>query len=79
MRLAKLTKTYWLNFKNLRGVRRQEPINTWEDMKTQLWSKYLPPSYHQTLLDEWQSLTQEGKFVAEYIEKFDHYLLKCEV
>ena len=52
MRLTKVTKTYWLNVENLRGVRRQEPIYTWEDMKTQLRSKYLPPSYHQTLLDE---------------------------
>ena len=57
MRLTKLAKTYCLNVENLRGVRRQEPIYTWEDMKTQLCSKYLPPSYYQTLLDEWQSLT----------------------
>ena len=48
-------------------------------MKAQLRTKYLLPSYHQTLLDEWQSLTQEGKLVAEYIEKFDHYVLKCGV
>ena len=79
MRLTKLAKIYWLNDENLREVRRQEPIYTWEDMKTQLRSKYLPPSYDQTLLDEWQSLTQEGKPVGEYIEKFDHYLLKCGV
>ena len=79
MRLTKLAKTYWLNVESLRGVRSQGPIYTWEDMKTQLRSKYLLPSYHQTLLDEWQSLTQEGKPVAEYIEKFDHYLLKCGV
>ena len=63
----------------MRGVRHQEPIYTWEDMKTQIRSKYLPPSYHQTLFDEWQNLTQEGKPVAEYIEKFDYYLLKCGV
>ena len=79
MRLTKLAKTYWLNVENLRGVRCQEPIYTWEDMKTQLHSKYLLPSYHQTLLDEWQSLTQEEKPVAKHIEKFDHYLLKCGV
>ena len=79
MRLTKLAKTYWLNVESLRGVRRQEPIDTWEDMKAQLRSKYLPPSYHQTLFDEWQSLTQEGKSVAEYIKKFNHYLLKCRV
>ena len=79
MRLTKLTKTYWLNVEGLRAVKHQDPIDTWDDMKTQLRTKYLPPSYHQTLLDEWQSLSQEGKTVTEYIEKFDHYLLKCGV
>ena len=57
MRLTKLAKTYWLNVEGLRSVRRQEPIDTWDDMKAQLRIKYLPPSYHQTLLDEWQSLS----------------------
>ena len=52
MRLTKLAKTYWLNVEGLRAVRRQDPIDTWDDMKTQLRTKYLPPSYHQTLLDE---------------------------
>ena len=28
MRLTKLAKTYWLNVESLKGVRRQEPINT---------------------------------------------------
>ena len=56
MRLTKLAKTYWLNVEGLRVVRHQEPIDTLGDMKAQLRTKYLPPSYHQTLLDEWQSL-----------------------
>ena len=34
MRLTKLAKTYWLNVEGLRVVRRQDPIDTWDDMKT---------------------------------------------
>ena len=33
MRLTKLAKTYWLNVEGLGAVRRQDPIDTWDDMK----------------------------------------------
>ena len=48
-------------------------------MKVKLREKYLPPSHHQLLLEEWQRLTQDGKSVSEYIEIFDRYLLRCGV
>ena len=48
-------------------------------MKEKLREKYLPPSYHQRLLDQWQKLTQDGKPMVDYITKFDEYFLKCGV
>ena len=48
-------------------------------MKAKLRGKYLPPSYHQRLLDQWKRLTQGSKSVAEYIEKFDEFMMRCDV
>ena len=48
-------------------------------MKDKLREKYLPPCYHQRLLDQWQKLTQGNRPADEYIAKFDEYLMRCNV
>ena len=79
IKLLGQAKTYLLNIERLLRTRRHDPIETWEEKKEKLREKYLPPSYHQHLLDRWQKLTQDGKLVAECIENFDGYLLRCGV
>ena len=44
-----------------------------------LREKYLPMSYNQRLLDQWQRLTQGTRSVAEYIAKFDEFVMRCNV
>ena len=48
-------------------------------MKEKLKSKYLPVSYRQRMLDEWQNLKQGSKPVSEYIAKFDEYMYRCDI
>ena len=48
-------------------------------MKLKLREKYLPISYHQRLLDQWQKPSQESKTVSEYIAKFDEYVMRCSI
>ena len=36
-------------------------------------------SYNQILLDQWQRLTQGIRSVAEYIAKFDEFVMGCNV
>ena len=57
MKLLGQAKTYWLNVECLVAARREEPIETWDEMKHKLQEKYLPSSYkrpHPVTLDvEW--------------------------
>ncbi|XP_038989081.1 uncharacterized protein LOC120112937 [Phoenix dactylifera] len=79
MRLLGQAKYYWQNVERLILHRRQEPIRTWDEMKDKLREKYLPTSYQQRLLDQWQTLTWGNKSVTDYIAKFDEYLMRCHV
>ncbi|XP_038975300.1 uncharacterized protein LOC103717641 [Phoenix dactylifera] len=79
MRLLGQAKYYWQNVERLILNRRQELIRTWDEMKDKLREKYLPTSYQQRLLDQWQTLTQGNKSVIDYIAKFDEFLMRCHV
>jgi len=46
-------------------------------MKLKLQEKYIPTSYKQRLLDQWQRLTQGNQPVSEHIKKFDQFLVRC--
>ena len=48
-------------------------------MKEKLKAKYLPVSFRQRMLDDWNNLKQGSKPVSEYIAKFDEYMSRCDV
>jgi len=48
-------------------------------MKLKLRKKYLPVSYYQRLLDQWQRLSQENRTVSEYIARFDKFVMRCSI
>ena len=54
-------------------------ILTWGEMKETLIEKYVPTSYKQRLLDQWQHLSQWSKPVSEYITKFDEFMSRCDM
>ncbi|XP_073117835.1 uncharacterized protein [Elaeis guineensis] len=79
MKLVRQARLYWESVECLLNQRRQDPIETWDEMKEKLREKYLPTSYQQRLLDQWQRFTQGNRLVIEYIARFDEYLMRCGV
>ena len=78
-KLIRQARLYWGDVE--RSVRYQGKISiaTWRDMKIWLREEYVPASYHQRLLDQWQRLTQGTKSVSEYIAKFSEFVMRCSV
>jgi len=52
IKLIAQASQYWANLETIRELRKEHPIGTWRDMKTQLKQKYLPSSYYPRLLDK---------------------------
>ncbi|CAL2237611.1 unnamed protein product [Prunus armeniaca] len=70
---------FWTNVETQLERAGEEPIIHWGEMKERLKQKYLPLSYEQSLLDEWQTLRQDDMLVAEYIAKFEEFMLRCDI
>jgi len=49
MKLVDQTRQYWANVEKLMILRRQEPVQTWDEMKLKLKEKCLHVSYKQHL------------------------------
>ena len=77
MKLIGQVRQYWTNVEKLMKLRIQEPNQSWDEMKMKLQEKYLPMSYNQHLLDQWQRLSRGNRPVSEYIKKFDQFLVRC--
>ena len=78
-RLVRQARLYWGNVELLIGRRGDDPITTWRAMKVRLREKYVPMSYKQKLLDQWQNLRQGNRPVSEYIAKFDEFVMRCHL
>ena len=79
IRLVRQARLYWRNVECIARQRGDLPIVTWRNMKRKLREKYLPMSYQQRLLDQWQRLTQDNKTVSEYVAKFDEFVMRCNI
>jgi len=77
MKLSGQASQYWTNLENRRAARGRPPIDTWDRMKEELETKYVPPSFSARLMDNWHQLTQGNKSVKEYVEKFDEFFIRC--
>jgi hypothetical protein len=56
MKLSGTTQLYWEGVEESLIRRGQLPITDWVEMKTKLEKKYLPRSYRENLLDQWNNL-----------------------
>ncbi|CAB4282663.1 unnamed protein product [Prunus armeniaca] len=84
VRLAKIkllgqAGLFWTNVETQLKRAGEEPIVHWVDMKERLKQKYVPFSYQQRLLDQWQTLRQGNMPVIEYIGKFEEFMFRCDV
>jgi len=50
MKLVDQARQYWANVKKLMTLRRQEPVQIWDEMELKLQKKYLPVSYKNAYL-----------------------------
>lgn len=79
MKLVGQARLHQTNVKTQRQLRHKEPIELWEDMKNKLKEKYVLSSYHSKLMDQWNTLRQGNSFVVKYIEKFEGFILRCQI
>ena len=77
MRRVRLARLHWANLERTRRQQELPPITTWQDMKLKLKEKYLPESYNQKLLDQWNRIRQGNRSVSDYIAQFDDFTVRC--
>jgi len=53
------------------------PIDTWDRMKKELETKYVPPLFSARLMDNWPQYTQGNKSAKENVEKSIEFLIRC--
>jgi hypothetical protein len=67
MKLIDEAKIYWIDVEDCLETRGKLHITDWIKMKQKLQEKYLPQSYKNKLLDQWNNLRQGNKSINEYI------------
>ena len=79
MKLVSQAKLYWTNYERLMTRGHRVPVISWDEMKEVLKEKYVPVTYRQRMLDQWQRLNQGSRPVGDYISKFDEFLSRCDL
>lgn len=79
LKLVRQARLYWATLERRQLLEGRDPIVTWHAMKARLRSNYVPTSYEQSLLDQWQGLIQGSKTVNEYIATFQEYTMRCNI
>jgi len=79
IKLLGQARTYWKNQEHIFRQRPGQRTATWAEMKEKLKAKYLPVSFRQRMLDDWQNLKQGSKPVSDYIAKFDEFMSRCDI
>jgi len=79
MMLINEAKTCWRDVEDCLEMRGKPPITDWIKMKQKLQEKYLPRSYRNKLLEQWNSIRQGNKSINEYITQFNDYMIRCAI
>jgi len=69
-------RLYWGDVDDCLERRVKPPITDLTKMKQKLQEKYIPWSYRNKLLDQWNNLRQGNKSVNEYITQFIDYMMR---
>jgi hypothetical protein len=69
-------RLYWGDVGDCLERRVKPPITDLTKMKQKLQEKYIPWSYRNKLLDQWNNLRQGNKSVNEYITQFIDYMMR---
>ncbi|XP_022880942.1 uncharacterized protein LOC111398247 [Olea europaea var. sylvestris] len=79
LKLTGTAELFWKSVEDLLERRHATPVGSWAEMKRRPQEKYLPQSYRDNLLDQWNVLTQGSRPVTEYVAQFDEFRMKCQV
>ena len=79
IKLKKHASIWWENLKKKRAREGKSKIKTWEKMRKQLTSKFLPYHYHQDNYMQLHKLRQLSMTVEEYTREFELLSMKCEL
>ena len=63
----------------IRHKNREQPIDTWEEMKAIMRKRFIPSHYHRELYQWLQSLTQGSKSVEDYHKEMEIAMIKANV
>ena len=53
IKLTGQARHYWENAKRLMWLRSEVPVEIWDEMKEKFRQEYIPPSFSQQLLENW--------------------------
>jgi hypothetical protein len=57
----------------------QEPISTWEEMKLEMHTRFIPDHYTRDLFNKLQKLTQGTKSVEEYFKEMELTMMRLKL
>ena len=79
LNFRKYASIWWCNVVTKRVRKGKGKIRTWENKKSKLKSRFLPPHYLQDNFLKLHYLKQGSKSVEEYTREFKQLLLKCDL
>jgi hypothetical protein len=57
----------------------QEPIATWEEMKLEMHTRFVPDHYNRDLFNKLQKLTQGTKSMEEYFKEMEMTVMRIKL
>lgn len=70
---------WWQQLKSTRSRQGKDKIATWEKMKKNMRSTFLPPNYSRLIYQQLQNLKQGHRKVTEYTTEFYLLVARCDL
>jgi hypothetical protein len=70
---------WWEQVVAVREENLQEPIATWEEMKLEMHTRFVPDHYNRNLFNKLQKLTQGTKSVEEYFKEMEMTMMRIKL
>ncbi|KAK1616679.1 hypothetical protein QYE76_022196 [Lolium multiflorum] len=71
--------TWWEQVVTLREEKGEPPIDTWEEMKEEMQSRFLPTYYKTDLFNKLQKLMQGTKTVEEFYKEMELTMMRANI
>jgi hypothetical protein len=70
---------WWEQVTSVREENLREPIATWEEMKLEMHTRFVPDHYTRDLFNKLQKLTQGTKSVEEYFKEMELTMMRLKL